>query len=548
LGSHDIIDTIFRTDAASRTARSFPAEGFEREEHVTDTGLTNGVLILDNLPSSIVQLDKDMRIVWANKAARDLIGMGHEGVSGRPCYAALNKSVTLCAGCPAAGARDEKRPQKGEVTTPDGRVWFVGVIPLFDEGGGVTGFVETRHDVTEQKLVDETLKETRNLFRLLAENAKDLIYHYRLSPARGFGYVSPASIPITGHSPEDFYLNPDLFVDLAAPEDAEKVRGIFKSPDRDEGKNSFRIQSGEGSLVWVEQNSTLIRDTGGRVVGVEGIVRDVTEKMRLSEQQKLATQILEVLNGGEDRGEKILLILLSVKEYTGFDAVGIRLKENGDYPYYETRGFDSEFVRKESSLCAVDEHGRALFQADGKTPVLECLCGHVIGGNGDHLPGNGTKSGSLWINNSIDLERVSQMDVKNLRSRCFRDGYKSLALIPLRSGDTTIGLFQLNDKRQDMVTGELVYFLEGIGASIGVAFDRMRMEEERKTIIAELEESLRTTKSLAGLIPICAGCKKVRDDKEYWKQIEAYMKDNPDPHFTHGYCPECRAKLKEGRS
>jgi methyl-accepting chemotaxis protein len=73
--------------------------------------------------------------------------------------------------------------------------------------------------------------------------------------------------------------------------------------------------------------------------------------------------------------------------------------------------------------------------------------------------------------------------------------------------------------------------------------DRERAEEEREKLIHELQEALNKIKTLRGLIPICASCKKIRDDKGYWNQIETYIRDHSEADFSHGICPECAKKL-----
>lgn len=67
-------------------------------------------------------------------------------------------------------------------------------------------------------------------------------------------------------------------------------------------------------------------------------------------------------------------------------------------------------------------------------------------------------------------------------------------------------------------------------------------ERERDRLIAELKEALLKVKTLSGLLPICAGCKKIRDDKGYWNQIEQYLKEHSDVIMSHGICPECAEK------
>jgi len=73
--------------------------------------------------------------------------------------------------------------------------------------------------------------------------------------------------------------------------------------------------------------------------------------------------------------------------------------------------------------------------------------------------------------------------------------------------------------------------------------DHKRMEEEREKLIAELQESLIKVKTLRGLIPICASCKKIRDDTGYWSEVENYVSKYSDAVFSHGICPDCFEKL-----
>jgi len=70
-----------------------------------------------------------------------------------------------------------------------------------------------------------------------------------------------------------------------------------------------------------------------------------------------------------------------------------------------------------------------------------------------------------------------------------------------------------------------------------------REEEERLKLIEELTEALRNIKTLRGLLPICASCKKIRDDRGYWQKVESYIAEHTNAAFTHGLCPDCLDKL-----
>jgi hypothetical protein len=65
---------------------------------------------------------------------------------------------------------------------------------------------------------------------------------------------------------------------------------------------------------------------------------------------------------------------------------------------------------------------------------------------------------------------------------------------------------------------------------------------ERARLIQELQKALANVKSLSGLLPICAGCKKIRDDNNYWHQVEIYVQKHSEATFTHGLCPDCIKK------
>ena len=71
----------------------------------------------------------------------------------------------------------------------------------------------------------------------------------------------------------------------------------------------------------------------------------------------------------------------------------------------------------------------------------------------------------------------------------------------------------------------------------------MEAAEEREKLVLELQDALSKVKQLSGLLPICASCKKIRDDQGYWNQIEEYIRNHSEADFSHGLCPPCIEKL-----
>lgn len=105
-----------------------------------------------------------------------------------------------------------------------------------------------------------------------------------------------------------------------------------------------------------------------------------------------------------------------------------------------------------------------------------------------------------------------------------------------------VGLEAVNAGAQDfLVKGQVS--AELLVRSIRYAIERKRIENEKEQIIQELQAALAKVKLLRGLLPICAACKKIRDDKGYWEQIESYIMKHSDAEFSHSICPECARQL-----
>lgn len=82
--------------------------------------------------------------------------------------------------------------------------------------------------------------------------------------------------------------------------------------------------------------------------------------------------------------------------------------------------------------------------------------------------------------------------------------------------------------------------------AITIAIARFRDLLELRRLNAELQNALAQVKALSGLLPMCASCKKVRDDEGYWHQVEVYIRDHSEVDFTHGICPDCAGRLYPG--
>jgi len=115
--------------------------------------------ILDSMSEIVIFQDMEYRLIWANKVAGESVDLSPEQLVGRHCYEIWNKRSEPCVGCPVAKAREAGKPQEAEMTTPDGRVWFVQGYPIQDANGRVVGVVEVTLEITERKRAEEKEKE-----------------------------------------------------------------------------------------------------------------------------------------------------------------------------------------------------------------------------------------------------------------------------------------------------------------------------------------------------------------------------------------------------
>ena len=148
----------------------------------------------------------------------------------------------------------------------------------------------------------------------------------------------------------------------------------------------------------------------------------------------------------------------------------------------------------------------------------------------------------------LQMEDESEMSVKIPGFLPeFRSGLRSALTVPLISRDQVIGALALRSMKSGAYTDRDLRLAENIANQIAGAIANAQLFLEREKLIQELQDALAKIKALRGLIPICASCKKIRDDKGYWGQIEVYIRDHSEAEFTHGICPECLKKLYPGR-
>lgn len=206
---------------------------------------------------------------------------------------------------------------------------------------------------------------------------------------------------------------------------------------------------------------------------------DITERRQQEKMAEMSRLVLHLLAENESFEKTMQQVCKIVENYTGVDAVGIRFKEGDDYPYISTCGFTQEFLEKENSLLDFSPKGGLCRDCDGKLH-LSCTCGMIISGSYNTESPFITKRGSFLINDSLPLLKLEakEDDRFQARNECIRQGFLSIAILPIRAKSKVLGLIQLNAKVKDFFSTETIEILEIIADNIGEAFLRKQVEIE----------------------------------------------------------------------
>ncbi|MCM0083867.1 PAS domain-containing protein [Geomonas sp. Red32] len=223
-----------------------------------------------------------------------------------------------------------------------------------------------------------------------------------------------------------------------------------------------------------------ILDADGSVSACVHLGRDITARRKGDAFRQMGQQILRVLNDTEGQRAALGAVVSLVRKLTAVDAVGIRLQDGDDFPFFHQEGFSDSFLGTEMTLLGREPGGGPCLGPDGK-PSLQCTCGTVLCGaqEGADLF---TPGGSFWTNDTLPFAELPVEKDPRIapRNECIHHGFRSVALIPIRAKGRIAGLLQLNDRRTGRFSIEAIEALEDVAKNIGEALLRKQAEEKLK--------------------------------------------------------------------
>ncbi|MBL7184791.1 MAG: PAS domain-containing protein [Phycisphaerae bacterium] len=329
--------------------------------------------------------------------------------------------------------------------------------------------------------VEQKLRESEKKFRFAMEATNDALWDWNIETNQT--YRNPRHATMLGYEPHELNASQDEWDKRIHPDDKRLLLELVDehlTGKRDFFTHEYRLRTKSGDYIWVLGRGKIVEySDDGAPVRMIGTNIDITERKKTENSRELVTRILQY---SSELGEWISIIrkvLKSIQEYSELEVAALRLREGDDYPYFVQYGFSDEFVQAENYLCERNKAGDIVRDYAGN-PVLDCMCGNIIRGRTDPKLPFFTQGGSFWSNcttellaNTTEKERQSRT-----RNRCNGEGYESVALIPIRAGVEIIGLLQLNDRRKNCFSLELIRLFEGIAMSIGSALERRKALEE----------------------------------------------------------------------
>jgi PAS domain S-box-containing protein len=222
---------------------------------------------------------------------------------------------------------------------------------------------------------------------------------------------------------------------------------------------------------------------------VEQTIRNDEERHRALARELLkeieGRRLFSELIGLQDLKKALSIAITSIRNITKCQAIAMRLEDKGDYPYFVWEGFAEEFILQEKSLCAKDQTNNRIICENGQY-LLECMCGNVIRGRTDPSMPFFSSDGSFWCNSTSELTaKTTPEDLPGkMRGHCC--AYESVALVPLKIKGKIIGLIQINDKRSNLFSQEMISYLEMLGERIGTAVSHWWIHKKLESTIDEL--------------------------------------------------------------
>ncbi|NIQ07621.1 MAG: PAS domain S-box protein [Candidatus Korarchaeota archaeon] len=297
-------------------------------------------ILMENITEIIAIQDTKHKILKVNRAAGAVVGKKPGELVGKACYEIWADRDEPCDECPVEKAIASGTPQKGEMTTPEGKVWLIRADPIKNEEETVKGAVEIALNITERKRAEEKLKKTEERFKKLFDANPDAAF--LVDRKEVFREVNEAACELSGYNREEL-IGPSIRDAPPFPKHTQEIL-VEQFQRRLQGADlspyTIEIQRKNGEIRYVEVNTKPL-EVDGRFIGIIGVARDITERKQLEEKLVTLHTWAQKLNRATTM-EKIFEYTLDAMGKTlGFTRAAIQLKQETTLNVKAHRGYAS---------------------------------------------------------------------------------------------------------------------------------------------------------------------------------------------------------------
>ncbi len=585
----------------SQTLERLAVEMAEREQLEAELriNLEKYRVLFESFPLGVTVTDNTGKIIETNQMAERILSVPAiehrlRGLDS-PAWQTIRPDETPMPveEYPAVRALREKRlienAEMGLVKATGQVTWLnVTAAPLPLEGYGV---VIAYGDITDRKRIEETLRESEERYHLLFDNSGDGIL--LTAPDGRIFAANPAACHMFGRTEAEIcQLGRASLVDLTDP---RLVAGLEERACMGRVQGELNLLRADGRSFPAELTSVVFRDRTGSLK-TSMIIRDITDRKRAEMELRDSEEKYRALFNNElyaicifdletlrflDVNEAYvrlygysqaeLMAGMTIHDITGehqdSDAatqqairegtIFIPLRHHrkkdgtvfpveivgGPYMWQGRRvmfgvAHDiTERKRMEEALHESEERYRLIVNNSGDAILLFTPDGHILSANPAACRMFGRTEAEICQLGRGGLADLTDPRLPAAIEERERTGRFRGELNLLRADGHSFSAEVTSEMFRDRTGSPKVSMI------IRDITDRKRTEAERERLIAELQSALAQVKQLSGLLPICANCKKIRDDRGYWHQVEAYIRDRTDADFSHGICPDCKKKL-----